>query len=202
MSTTPDGPSQTRPSRTGTPRAPREVPLSQQVARALGIIVSLIILALIARYCRGEQDIHFRVQDRVAPIDGDTLKSGTTEIRLYGIDAPELAQPCTDANGKEWACGRSAQTRLKALIGRKAVDCAPRDKDKFNRVVAICRTSSVPDLGEALVREGLAVNFGAAGKEGPYSSAEADAKSAKRGVWQGAFDLPSNWRDAHPRQQN
>ena len=55
------------------------------------VIVSLIILALIARYCGFENDVHFRVQDRVAPIDGDTLKSGTTEIRLYGIDAPELA---------------------------------------------------------------------------------------------------------------
>ncbi len=142
------------------------------------------------------------MQDHVAPIDGDTLKSSTTEVRLYGIDAPELAETCTDANGKEWACGRSAQTTLKALIGRKAVDCAPCAEDKFDCVVAICRTSSVPDLGEALVREGLAVNFWRSRQGRPHPSAEAEAKSAKRGVWQGAFELPSNWRDAHPRQQN
>jgi endonuclease YncB( thermonuclease family) len=66
------------------------------------VVVSLTILALIARYCGFENDVHFRVQDRVAPIDGDTLKSGDTEVRLYGIDAPELYQTCTDATGKEW----------------------------------------------------------------------------------------------------
>ena len=114
------------------------------------------------------------------PIDGDTLKSGDTEVRLYGIDASELYQTCTDATGKEWACGRSAQTRLKALIGRKVVDCAPRARDKFNRIVAVCRTSSVPDLGEALVCDGHAVNFGASGDTGPYTGAETEAQAAKR----------------------
>jgi endonuclease YncB( thermonuclease family) len=173
---------------------------SANSSRALGIIVSLIILALIARYCGFENDVHFRVQDRVAAIDGDTLRSGDTTVRLYGIDAPELDQTCTDANGKEWACGRSAQTRLKTLIGRKAVDCTPRARDKFNRVVAACRTSSVPDLGEALVREGLAVNFGPGGDEGPYPDAEAEAKAAKRGLWQGPFEPPAKWREAHPRE--
>jgi endonuclease YncB( thermonuclease family) len=62
------------------------------------------------------------VQDRVAPIDGDTLKSSTTEVRLYGIDAPELAETCTDANGKEWACGRRqflAQPARKAPSERR-----------------------------------------------------------------------------------
>jgi endonuclease YncB( thermonuclease family) len=62
----------------------------------------------------------------------------------------------------------------------------------------VCRTSSVPDLGEAMVREGLAVNFGGR-TEGPYQDAEIEAEAAKRGLWSGTFDQPSAWREAHPR---
>jgi endonuclease YncB( thermonuclease family) len=76
---------------------------------------------------------------------------------------------------------------------------APRAEDKFDRAVAICRTSSVPELGEALARRARRQFWRSRQGRPP---AEADAKSAKRGVWQGAFELPSNWRDAHPRQQN
>ena len=32
----------------------------------------------------------------VSAIDGDSLRSGTEEIRIMGIDAPELNQPCRD----------------------------------------------------------------------------------------------------------
>ena len=31
--------------------------------------------------------------------DGDSLRSGKLRIRLFGIDAPEKTQHCTDANG-------------------------------------------------------------------------------------------------------
>jgi endonuclease YncB( thermonuclease family) len=56
----------------------------------------------------------------------------------------------------------------------------------------------VPDLGGALVREGLAVNFGGR-QEGPYVDAEMEAQAAKRGIWRGNFERPSDWREQHPR---
>ena len=34
--------------------------------------------------------------------DGDSLRSGTLRIRLFGIDAPELNQECKDQNGGIW----------------------------------------------------------------------------------------------------
>ena len=141
-----------------------------------------------------------RVLDGQSVIDGDTLKSANAEVRLYGIDAPELYQTCTGAVGKPWDCGRAAQAKLKSLVARKAVDCAPKSRDKFGRTVSVCYTSAVPDLGEALVREGLAVNFGVGDAPGPYSAAEADAQAAKRGVWRGSFDKPFDWRQANPRE--
>ena len=38
---------------------------------------------------------------------------------------------------------------------------------------------------------------GAAGN--PYAAAEAEARGAKRGIWRGTFERPSEWRQAHPR---
>jgi endonuclease YncB( thermonuclease family) len=149
-----------------------------------------------------EQDVHFMVKDKVAAIDGDTLRSANAEVRIYGIDTPELDQTCIDQDGKDWTCGRNAQAKLKALVARRAVDCTPKGRDKFNRTLAICRTSATQDLGEALVREGLAVNFGVGDRPGPYEAAQEDAQAAKRGMWRGTFQQPSEWRQAHPRDGN
>ena len=41
-----------------------------------------------------------------------------------------------------------------------------------------------------MVRAGYAVNF----MEGRYSGAEAEARSAKRGIWRGSFERPQEWR--------
>ena len=41
-------------------------------------------------------------------VDGDTLELGGRRVRLHGIDAPEAAQPCRDAEGAAWPCGRRA----------------------------------------------------------------------------------------------
>ena len=162
----------------------------------LGVVIAMIIVALIARLYGFEQNVHFKINDRVAAIDGDILKSANAEVRIYDIDAPELDQTCTYQDGKDWPCARAAQARLKALVARRAVDCAPHNRDQCVRIVVICRTSAVP--GEALVREGLAVDFGG-DKGGPYAAAEADVQAAKRELWRGTFQRPADWRQAHPR---
>jgi endonuclease YncB( thermonuclease family) len=161
--------------------------LGSMVGKIAGALIAMAILALLARYCGVEQDVHFMAKDKVAAVDGDTLRSPTAEVRLYGIDALELDQTCTDQNGKDWTCGRDAQTKLKSLIARRAIDCTPKGRDPYNRTLAVCRTSSTPDLGEALVREGLATNSGIADKPGPYAAAQADAQAAKRGMWKGTI---------------
>jgi hypothetical protein len=70
-----------------------------------------------------------------------------------------------------------------------------------DRVAAIDGDTLRSAFGEALVREGLAVNFGG-DKRGPYAAAEADAQAAKHGIWRGTFQKPSDWRQAYPRDGN
>jgi endonuclease YncB( thermonuclease family) len=47
--------------------------------------------------------------------DGDSLMVGHTEVRLFGIDAPEFDQSCTK-NGQPWACGSAAADQLLRLV--------------------------------------------------------------------------------------
>jgi len=113
-------------------------------------------------------------------------------------DAPELHQTCKEANGKSWACGRAAKARLTTLIKGNNVNCTARDKDRFGRIVAVCSAEGVPDLGDAMVRQGYAIDLG--GEAGnSYHQAEGEAQAGKHGIWRGTFERPSDWRLAHPR---
>ena len=49
-----------------------------------------------------------------------------------------------------------------------------------------------------MVRDGYAIDLGGAAGN-PYRDAEAEAQTAKRGIWRGTFERPSDWRQANPR---
>jgi endonuclease YncB( thermonuclease family) len=140
-----------------------------------------------------------RLMGSVQVVDGDSLKAGDEQIRLIGIDAPELRQTCRDAQGHGWQCGRAARTRLAELVSKGDVVCAPHGKDRYGRTLAVCSAGNIPDVGEVLVREGYAVNF--ALSSSGYPAAERDAQSARRGLWQGEFERPQDWRRRHPRAE-
>src|SRR4029453_9955920 len=69
--------------------------------------------------------------------DGDSLKQGGKTYRLWGIDAPELAQTCADG----WPAGKLAATRLQALTAGRSTVCQEKDRHRYGRTVAICRAS-------------------------------------------------------------
>lgn len=124
-------------------------------------------------------------------IDGDSLVVGGAEIRLEGIDAPELHQTCTRA-GKPWACGADAAQALRNAVAGKEVVCRPHDRDRYGRTVASCQAAGL-DLGAAMVKGGLAVSYGG------YRADEREARDARRGIWASSFDQPAAWRARHPR---
>ena len=62
--------------------------------------------------------------------DGDTLKFGKERVRLWGIDAPEIHQRCSD----RWLAGIEASRELRSLIDGHKVTCENRGHDPYGRM--------------------------------------------------------------------
>ena len=122
--------------------------------------------------------------------DGDSLRVAGQRIRLHGIDAPELKQRCK-ANGERWHCGRDAARALAQRIGGGHVRCTPRDRDRYGRVVAVCRAGGV-DLNAWVAAQGWALAYRRYSKD--YVGEERAARAARRGIWRGEFVAPWDWR--------
>ena len=122
--------------------------------------------------------------------DGDSLRSGRLKIRLFGIDAPELKQHCTDAAGVRWPCGEAARERLAGLAAAP-LQCDLIDVDRYGRLVMRCLAGDT-DIAEALVAQGLALAYRRYSKD--YVAAEQAAQNAGAGVWSGDFTAPWDWR--------
>lgn len=124
-------------------------------------------------------------------IDGDSIVVAEQEIRLKGIDAPELGQTCS-RNGGSWNCGEEAQRRLRFFVRGGTLSCEGSEFDQHRRLLAVCKLAG-RDVNAWMVEEGWAVSFGG------YADAEAEARGKKRGLWTGSFEWPKDWRAAHPR---
>jgi len=122
--------------------------------------------------------------------DGDSLTVGGREVRLYGIDAPEWAQTCKE-DCREWACGKVAAEELSTLVTGKDVSCVAVDTDQYHRTVAQCTVDGT-DVNRAMVARGFAVAYRR--YSSAYVSAEESARVNRRGLWAGAFELPSLYR--------
>jgi endonuclease YncB( thermonuclease family) len=153
----------------------------------------------VAKESIGNRTVRHAAGPAYSAVDGDSLRTSREDIRLVGIDAPELYQTCRDERGRQWPCGREAHARLKALISRGEVRCVPSGRDRFNRALALCSAGPVTDLGEVMVRDGYAIDFMNSGR---YAGAEAEARRARRGIWAGDFEQPQEWRRRNPRDAN
>lgn len=130
--------------------------------------------------------------------DGDTITLSGKTIRLAGVDAPEYHQLCATAAGVAWPCGKAARAQLEAFALTGPITCHSEARDRYGRTVAQCGTPAVPSFSAAMVSAGMAVPF--ASRDVPqYDREQAQARAAKRGVWQGAFQQPEDWRRDHPR---
>ena len=121
-------------------------------------------------------------------VDGNSLRSGPLKIRVHGINAPEQMQRCKTAAGKDWDRGVAATKAMQAIIqGSPKLRCSLVDVDRYGRLIMHCLADGT-DIGEAQVEQGLAMAYRHYSQD--YVTTEQDAKPAKRGIWQGRFNVP------------
>ena len=124
-------------------------------------------------------------------IDGDTIEIHGQRIRLHGIDAPESSQECLSSNRTPWRCGQRAALVLAEHIANSAIRCHPLDRDRYGRIIATCLKGS-EDISKWIVANGWAVAFRRFSLD--YAEDEERARRARRGLWEGTFEMPWDWR--------
>ena len=142
-------------------------------------------------------------------IDGETLFVGGTEVKLFGIDAVESDQICQDADGADYPCGRRATQALQAIVQQDLVVCLPLFAIGDTRVVGNCEVTSQGrfepvspiafmeqvrpnNLSRLMVVQGHALAIGVGTRF--FGAQQNEAQALRRGIWQGSFQPPSNWR--------
>lgn len=116
---------------------------------------------------------------RAYVIDGDTLDLHGTRIRIWGIDAVESSQMCSQ-DGRPAPCGRQAANALATWIGSRTVFCEPTGGTTYGRIVARCSVGG-EDIGTHQVAEGWAFDVPKF-SQGAYAQAEAQARAGRVGV--------------------
>ena len=82
-------------------------------------------------------------------IDGDSLVIRKTQIRLFGVDAPEMNHPY----------GQKAKWALVKLCKGQSVSAEIVEQDAHGRTVAKCHLSDGRDLSAEMVKLGLAIDW-------------------------------------------
>jgi endonuclease YncB( thermonuclease family) len=152
---------------------------------ALAAALVLIGLVAAAAYLAREQEV---LTGLAEVIDGDSIRLEGRDIRLAGIDAPELRQSCLPSG--PYPCGDVARKALADMLAGSIVTCRVSGRDRYGRHLASCEAGG-QDIGAALVRRGFALAYGR------YESEEAGARRQKLELWSGSFERPSEWRKAH-----
>ncbi|WP_095533025.1 thermonuclease family protein [Planktotalea arctica] len=82
-------------------------------------------------------------------IDGDSIVIQKTQIRLFGIDAPEMNHPF----------GQKAKWALVSLCKGETVKAEISEEDVHGRTVAKCTLADGRDLSAEMVKLGLAIDW-------------------------------------------
>ncbi len=113
-------------------------------------------------------------------------------VRLYGVDAPDTDQVCSNATGSSYNCGEEAASWVRGWIDQNPIDCYLLKVSPNGQDSAICVWGEY-DIGAALVGAGWGIiNRNETAIYEPY---QIKAQSESSGLWQGSFYAPEDWRD-------
>ena len=172
-------------------------------------LIALIIIAIVAAIGSGVHEWHSRppakppartgeaFTGRPRVVDGDSLELAGHRVRLFGIDAPESMQDCRDARGRTYACGREARDGAGRRLSADRA-CHARRSAKATTATSRCapRTAAISARRWCVRDTRWSLRQHSRGR---YGDAEREARNARRGLWAGDFERPSQWRQAHPR---
>ncbi len=106
-------------------------------------------------------------------------------VRLYGIDAPELAQPY----------GQESRKQLQSLVRRGGIRMEWMATDRYGRTVGLLyRRRRGQSINREMVQSGMAWwyrRYG--GRDLGFPEAEAEAKRRRRGVWRHGDRVRRPW---------
>lgn len=133
------------------------------------------------------------IEGRVTHVtDGDTIwvrpaAGSAVQVRLHGIDAPEICQ----------AFGPQARDALASRLLHRQVELDVRAQDAYERTLARVSLQG-QDVGAWLVAGGWAWSSGFRRRAGPYAHEEKAARGERRGLWAADAPLdPRSFRKQH-----
>jgi endonuclease YncB( thermonuclease family) len=125
--------------------------------------------------------------------DGDTisvLREGkAVKVRMHGVDTPEKAQ----------AFGTQARKFTSDLVFQRDVTVVVHTTDRYGRLVGEVLLPDGRSLNQELVKAGMAWWYRQyAPNDTMLARLEAEARTAKRGLWADAHPVPPwQWRQPH-----
>ncbi|MEL6957610.1 MAG: thermonuclease family protein [Pseudomonadota bacterium] len=131
------------------------------------------------------------VSGRIDVVDGDTIDIAGERVRLHGIDAPEIDQPCEDANGVPWMCGAFVRDAVTDLYQGRRGTCVEVDRDRYGRMVGKCYVDG-QDINEQIVLAGWAEAYRRYSYD--YDLAEKTAQVQGVGLWGSDMQSPAAFR--------
>lgn len=188
---------------------------------AIVVIVAILFFIVLALGSRAEATIEADIASLdIYVSDGDTFRvknpkvlagtldiekhqndKGQLEIRIQGIDAPEMKQSCYHSNGEKFDCGGYARKELLRILAVGKLYCVKSGRS-YNRVVMRCSVDG-ESIGVHMVEGGFAFfDPNPRYTSGVYRlqlmASEGRAKVNRVGVWsQPEVVKPWEWRKLH-----